>query len=76
MEIDLDPVRDGQHRITGKTEWCAAASQRHPPREEADNVATKCKQYVTFPCGVEKRAPTCEECSTAIGKTTSKRRNP
>lgn len=45
--------------------WCAAKPNR-TFGEDAENVATKCNHYVTFPLGCEKREPTCDECRTLL----------
>lgn len=40
--------------------WCACKEDRDPG--EADNVATRCENWVVLPSGIARRWPTCEEC--------------
>jgi pyrimidine deaminase RibD-like protein len=45
--------------------WCATKSGRRYA-EGITNAPTKCKHYVTLPCGYERRVPTCVECIEAM----------
>ena len=54
-------------RVVGER-WCALAPSRQPTRGEPryrDHEPTACGMVVTFPCGYERREPTCEGCNEA-----------
>lgn len=48
--------RDGS-RVIG-VEWCATKTGKRFDEGE-NNVPTRCAHFVTLPCGMERREPTC-----------------
>ena len=48
-------------------EWCATKNGQPFP-ETQNSVATLCNYFVTLPCGMELREPTCPECIAALAK--------
>lgn len=58
MSFDRD-----QHGVAVRERWCRLADQPRTRPDYADAMQTACDRVASFPCGIERCAPTCEDCN-------------
>ena len=50
--------------VKDRNGWWCAAKDGEKPVEGVTSAETKCGMFVILPCGIDKRQPSCDGCSS------------